>query len=357
VGTNFIPGQTTVVFKNATGYVLNTTQLTSVTPTQITGTLVLNMTPWIGAYNVNITTINGGSTPGTGKFTVARPLAPTLTTITPAIGYINRTVSYSIVGTNFIPGQTTVVFKNATGYVLNTTQLTSVTPTQINGTLVLNATSWIGLYNVNITTINGGSTPGTGKFTVSKPPAPVLTTITPTTWLQNTTVSYSIVGANFIPGQTTIEVKNASGAVLGTTQVTSVTPTQINGTIVVPQRPYLGWYNINIVTVDGGTTTFVNRITTAKVLPTFTSFTPTTAFRNTQMSYTLTGTGFQPGLTTVSLTKTGSPDITTTITSATPTTITGTTLIPGSAPVGVYNVNIVTADGGSVVRASVVNIL
>ena len=306
VGTNFIPGQTTVVFKNATGAILNASSVTSVTATQINGTLLINSTRWVGAYNVNISTINGGSTPGTSRFTVATPLPPTLTSITPAIGYLNTTVYYSIVGTNFIPGQTTVVFKNATGAILNASSVTSVTTTRINGTLLINSTRWVGAYNVNISTINGGSTPGTSRFSVAKPLAPTLTTITPAIGYQNTTVNYVIVGTNFIPGQTTVVFKNATGGVLNPTTLTSVTTTQINGTIVIPSRPWLGAYNVNISTIDGGSTPGTSRFTVSKFpTPTITSFTPATAYRNTLLSYTVVGTNFQPGLTTVNLTRNG----------------------------------------------------
>jgi PKD repeat protein/FtsP/CotA-like multicopper oxidase with cupredoxin domain len=358
VGTNFIPGQTTVVFKNASGFVLSPTTLTSVTATQIIGSIAIPKNAVIGAYNVNISTINGGSTPGTGRFTVALQPAPTLTSITPATGYLNSTVSYTIVGSNFIPGQTNVVFKNATGTVLSPTTITGVTATQITGTIAIPKNAVIGAYNVNISTINGGSTPGTGRFTVARIPAPVLTTITPATGFQNTTVSYSIVGTNFIPGQTTVVFKNATGSVLASTVLTSQSTTRLNGTIVIPPRAWIGAYNVNITTIDGGSTPGTGRFTVSKFpTPTITSFTPTSAFRGTQLSYTVVGTNFQPGLTSVTLTRTGSANIATTISTQSTTTITGSAAIPGTAATGLWTVNVTTIDGGSVTRPSAITFI
>jgi PKD repeat protein/FtsP/CotA-like multicopper oxidase with cupredoxin domain len=356
VGTNFVPGQTTLVIRNATGTVLATTVTTS-TATQINGSVVIPANAWIGAYNVNISTINGGSTPGTGRFAVTTSLAPTLTSITPVSGTRNTTVAYTIVGTNFVPGQTTVVFKNATGSVLNPTTIISLTATQITGTITIPANAWIGAYNVNISTVNGGSTPGTSRFAVTAYPAPVLTTIAPVSGVRNTTVSYAIVGTNFVPGQTTIVFRNATGTVLSST-VTTLTATRINGSLVIPANAWIGAYNVNISTINGGSTPGTSRFSAAAFpAPTITAVSPTTAFRSTTLTYSITGTNFEPGLTTVTLTRTGSANIVTTATPGTTTQVTGSAVIGAGVTPGLWNVVVTTSDGGSVTRANAISIL
>jgi hypothetical protein len=345
-GTNFVPGQTTVVFRNASGSILNSTVLTSVGTTSIKGTIVIPRTAWTGVYNVNISTIADGFTPGSVQFTVVQ-LAPTITSITPTTGYRNSTVSYTIAGTNFVPGQTTVVFRNASGSILNPTVLTSVTTTSIKGTITIPSTAWTGAYNVNVRTLDGGSTPGTGMFLVAQP-VPTITSITPASANRNTTVSYTIVGTNFRPGQTTVVFRRASGSILNSTVLTSVTTTSIKGTIVIPSNAWIGAYNVNISTIDGGSTPGTGMFTVAQLPPTITSITPASALRNTTVSYTIVGTNFLPGQTSVVFRNaSGSLLNSTVLTGVTATQIKGTITIPRTAWIGAYNVNISTKDGGS----------
>jgi PKD repeat protein len=355
-GTNFEPGLTTVTFRNATGAVLAATTLSSVTPTRINGTISIPPAAWVGAYNVNISTADGGSVPGTGKFAVTS-LAPTLTTITPAAGSRNTVVAYSITGTNFEPGTTTVAFRNATGSSLNTTILSSVTATRINGTIIIPPGAWIGAYNVNITTQYGGSVPGTGKVTVTKL-APTITSITPANGARNTTVTFSIAGANYESGTTTLIFRNATGSALDAPTLTSVTPTRINGTIFIPQGAWIGAYNVNITTVYGGSVPGTGLFAVTKYpAPTVSSITPVNMYRNTTVGYAIAGTNFEPGLTRVYLNRTGASDITTIVSSGNATLIRGNVTVPVIGPAGTWNVVVWTADGGNVTKASAVTFL
>jgi PKD repeat protein len=347
VGTNFEPGLTNVTFKNATGYVLNGTVLTSVTATRITGTIMIPPTAWTGAYNVNISTVDGGSVPGTGKFTVAKYPAPAISSITPASGPRNAEIAYTIAGTNFEPGLTTVIFRNATGFALAGTTLTSVTPTRINGTITVPADALIGAYNVNVSTVDGGSVPGTGLFSVTKK-APAITAVTPASAPRNTTVAFSIAGSNFEPGTTTVVFRNASGTVLAVPAISSVTATRISGTITVPADALIGAYNVNVSTVDGGSVPGTGLFSVTKTAPAITAVAPASAWRNQTVSFTITGTNFEPNTTTVMIRNaSGSAVNETTLTSVTTTRITGIVMVPPNAWIGAYNVNISTQYGGS----------
>ena len=344
-GKYFVPGQTTVVFRNATGSILNSTSLTSVTSTQIRGTILVPRQAWTGAYNVNVRTLDGGSTPGTGMFLVAKPV-PTITSIIPASANRNTTVSYTIVGTNFRSGQTSVIFfRNGTYSILNSTVLKSVTSTQITGSIIIPSNAWIGAYNVNISTIDGGSTPGTGKFVVAQLP-PTITSITPASALRNTTVSYTIAGTNFLPGQTIVVFRNASGSILNSTTLTSVTTTSIRGTITIPRRAWIGKYNVNISTKDGGSTPGTEKFEI--VQPDIKSITPTSGYWNTTVNFTIAGTNFIPGQTTVVFRNASGVLASAKLLSVTATQVRGYVVIPSRPWLGAYSVNISTIDYGSI---------
>jgi PKD repeat protein len=355
-GTNFEPGLTTVVFKNSTGYPLAVTTLTSVTATRINGTITVPPDASIGAWNVNVTTVDGGFAPGTGLFAVTKK-APVITAITPVSSGRNTTVSFSIAGSNFEPGTTTVVFKNSTGSVFATPAISSVTATRINGTLEIPPEAWVGAYNVNVTTQYGGFTPGTGLFSVTKT-APVITTITPVSAYRNMTVGFTITGTSFEYNTTTVVFMNSTGSVLNTTVLTGLTPTRITGTIMVPPDAGIGAWNVNISTMYGGFTPGTGRFTVAKYpAMTISSVTPGTIYRGTTVGYAIAGTNFEPGLSAVIFNRTAYGDVAGAVSSGNATLIRGTVTIPGTALNGSWNVVVRTADAGNVTKAAAVTVL
>lgn len=184
---------------------------------------------------------------------------PTFISITPDFGVQGTTVSYTIAGTNFEPGLTTVTFRSAIGTLLSQNVLNSVTPTQIKGTLVLPATARIGAYTVRITTAHGGTVTQTNVFTVTLPiPAPRITFVSPGSATRNIIWSYSIIGGNFQVGQTTVALTRAGSSDIPTT-VTAVTGTRILGNIRIPAATTPGLWGIKVTTI-GGTATKMNAI-------------------------------------------------------------------------------------------------
>jgi hypothetical protein len=260
------PGLTNVVFRNANGTVLAQKAVISVSPTQFpgtsaSGTITIPRNPKYGAYNINLSTVDGGFAQDTGLyFTVLQREAPTITSITPATGYQNTTVNYSIVGTHFIPGQTSIVFQNTSWKELTPITVTRITDTQINGTIVIPSRPWLGSYRINISTVDGGRATGTGVyFTVAKFPLPVITSVIPSTAYTNTQVNYTITGTNFQPGLTKVSLSNVSTT--RWTTVTSVTSTSISGNTLIPNTTAnIGFWSVNVVTVDGGKVTKVDAI-------------------------------------------------------------------------------------------------
>jgi hypothetical protein len=366
-GTNFQPGLTTISFN----YPSNSTALNStngftvniVNATMINGTVVIPYNAPAGAWNVSVTTLDGGTVWKSSAFTVARFVKPTITAIAPATTwYRNSTVSYTITGTNFEPGLTTISFSYpSNGTALNLSDgftVNTITATTINGTIVVPSSAPAGAWNVSVTTLDGGTVWKPSAFTVARFPAPTIASITTVSGFRNTTVSYTITGTNFQPGQTTVVLSNKTFGELGST-VYSVTSTKITGAFEISSTIPTGAWRLNISTLDGGPVSKPSAFTVNKLpVPSITSVTPSTAYRETPVSFILTGTNFQSGgLTTVTLTRAGQTDIQTTLTSVFPTKITGTVTIPSGNTNGSWKVNVTTVDGGVASKLNAISVL
>jgi uncharacterized delta-60 repeat protein len=355
-GKNFEsgPGNTTVELRNQTTGLVTTT-LTNVTATQITGTadIPANATP--GTWNIRVVTADGGETTQPNTFTIANLSRPTITTLTPASGNRNSTVTFTVTGTNFQmgPGKTTVtVSEDAKGTVLPSA-ITSMTPTQIIGSVTIPVAAMPGAYDLNITTLDGGTGIKTGAFVVGNPAIPTITALTPISGFRNSTVGFTITGTNFEPGNNTIVAfsnQTVPGVILNTTTLTNVTSTTISGTITIPSNAPTGLYRLDVTTFDGGIVNRPNAFTVNAVLaPTVSAITPVSGLRNSTVGFTITGTNFAPGLTTVSFTNqtTGAPINVTILNSVTSTQIIGNITIPANTPTGPCQVNVTTVDGGA----------
>ncbi len=109
-------------------------------------------------------------------FTVNPFPAPTIGTISPASGYRNTTVAFTLTGTNFEPGATTVTFLNQSanqsvaGQPPAVTEMNpilfSVTSTQIVGNVSIPYNATLNLWKINVATVDGGTTSRPGAFTV-----------------------------------------------------------------------------------------------------------------------------------------------------------------------------------------------
>jgi hypothetical protein len=352
-GSNFEPGLTTVAFSNLTvpGLVLNTTTLTNVTGTKITGTIMIPNNAPTGPYRLDISTADGGVVNKINAFTVNAVPAPTITSIIPVSGYQNSTVGFTIAGTNFEtgPGQTTVAFVNkTTGLPLNSTVgVNTVTATGITGTMVIPFNAPTGTWNVSVTTVDGGTAGKPSAFTVNAFPAPTITAITPATGTKNSTVLFTLTGTNFeAPGTSVSIFDSTSGTVLGTT-LYNVTSTKVIGSIAIPSNVPAGLYTLQITTVDGGAVTRLQAFTVNYLpLPSLGTLTPATGSLNTTVPFTLTGNYFQPsGGTTVMLRMVGTT-LPASLTLVNTTTVQGSFAIPNTAGTGSYILYVITTGGG-----------
>jgi len=356
-GTNFqdISKTNVTIYEDVTNPVtVLPTTLISTTPTSIVGSVQIPNSTLPGSYNLNVTTIDGGTASEPGAFTVGYLQIPTITSLTPTVGLLNSTVGFTIIGTNFEPGNTVVAFSNQTsGPALNTPVLSNVTSTKITGTITIPNNAPTGPYRLDITTTDGGIVNKVNAFTVNPVPAPTITSITPISGLRNSTVGFTITGTNFELNLTTVNFTyQTTGAPLNTTVLTNVTSTKIIGTIMIPWNAPTGFYQLAVNTTDGGGVLKVNAFTVNPVpAPTITAITPTTGAKNSTVLFTLTGTNFEAAGTTVSIfDNTSDTVLDTTLYSITPTTIIGSVMIPANVPAGLYTLGVTTVDGGAVTR-------
>jgi hypothetical protein len=334
-----------------------------VTPTTIYGTVIVPYeAPSKTAFNVTVRTYNGGTGGKAAAFTVGNALKPTVTAITPAgVWYRNSTVNYTITGTNFQPENTNVTLWNTTGTWLNATSGSGVwlvTPTTIYGTVTVPyEISSKTAFNVTVKTYDGGIGGKAAAFTVGSFPAPVISSVMPVTGFQNSTVAFTVNGANFQPGLTTVTLDNAAFGTLDTSLYT-VTSSRITGGVRIPTGATPGAWKFNVTTLDGGTRTAATPFTVAKnPVPVVTAFSPSPLYRGTTVSFTVTGNYFQTGgLTTMNLTNASGSTITTTLTKVFPTSITGTTTLPENMVPGLWKVNVTTVDGGTGTKVNAVTI-
>jgi len=259
-GQNFQPeGGTFVYLVHPTGPQNIQVSLISLTATQLNGTVTIPAdAPTSALWKLNVTTLDGGiSKPF--AVTIKPVYPPTIGTITPATGYPNGTISYTLKGTNFQPGMTTVDLSNPGFGELNTT-IYSITATQIIGGISFPANAPTGTWRLNVTTPDGGKTSRVSAFTVNKMLPPTITSFTPATGYRGTTVSFIVNGKYFQPGgRTTVNLSQPGAPEIQTT-LSSVYSSQIYGTVSIPEGATTGPWKVNVSTLDGGNSTLVNAI-------------------------------------------------------------------------------------------------
>ncbi|MCX6693372.1 MAG: PKD domain-containing protein [Methanomicrobiales archaeon] len=258
-GTSFKPGATVVNFTNSTYPGGNlTTTISSVTATKITGNVIIPYNaPW-GKWNIVVTTPDGGTVTKIGAFTVNPWPKPTISAVSPASGYRNTTVLFTLTGTSFQDG-TVINFYNSTYPGGNlTTSLSSIRPTKIMGNVFIPAYAPSGKWNIVVITPDGGTGTKSGAFTVNRWPKPMISSITPTTGTNATTVSFTLNGNYFQTGSV-VNLTNTTAGNL-TASVTSATLTQIKGTVWIPGGRK-GAYGLEVTTPDGGVASVANKFT------------------------------------------------------------------------------------------------
>jgi hypothetical protein len=354
-GKNFYTksGYTTVSVMGLDGNPLYGT-ITSATDAKLTGTLVVPWNAANGPYDLNVTTVDGGTAIKESAFIINFLPLPTILTINQTSGLRNTTVPFLITGNNFQPdGGTWVRLYSTTSPQIDAV-LTNVTSTKMSGTFTIPYNAGTGKYRLDVFTVSGGGASKLNAFTVNAMPKPVITTVTPTSSYRNRTFVLTVLGNNFQPnGGTNVTLSNPdTGGGVFEVALIDVTPTRLNGTITIPAgAPTSPKWKLNVSTVEGGIAIRPAAITiNAFPKPTIGTMTPATDFQNQTVSFTLTGTNFQAGGTNLTFwNKTSNQVLQPTVYSITPTQVVGSVVIPGPATAkAVYWANITTVDGGAV---------
>jgi hypothetical protein len=270
----------------------------------------------LGATDVTITTAGGKTAiSGADKFTYTTPPVPTITGLSPASGPSTGGTAVTVTGTGFA-GATAVNFGLGNPAIFyNVNSPTSITVTA--------PTRSLGIADVTVTTPGGTSaTSVTDKFTYTVPPAPVVSSLSPTSGPNGTFVT--ITGTNF-SGATAVNF----GADTSTYAVNS--PTSISATV----PPGTGLVDVTVVTPGGSSVTTANDHYTYTVpsAPTVTSVSPGAGF--SVYSIVVAGTNF-----------TGASAVNFGVNSAT-FTVNSDTSITATVPAGTGAVDVtVTTSGG-----------
>lgn len=205
--------------------------------------------------------------------------APTFGSIVPASGPIAGGTAVVITGLEFT-NATSVTFDStaATSFTVNSdTQITASTPAHAAGAV-----------NVIVTTSNGTAT-GSSVFTYIAPPT--ISSITPTTAVNNGWQTIDIVGTGFSGSAVTL-TQSGQSTVTGATTATSDTATTLSRNFNL-NGIAAGTWNLVILNTDGGTVTGSFTVNSATA-STVTAISPTSGTVNTTVSTTITGTGFVP---------------------------------------------------------------
>ena len=354
-GTNFQATNKTnvTIYNDITNTVLSTA-IISITPTTIIGSVQIPGSAPAGLYNVNVTTVDGGTASRPGSFAVGFVGIPTITSLTPVSGYLNTTVNFTVTGTNFEPGSTVVAFTNQTTSQTLTTIFYNVTsPTQISGNISIPYNALTGPSRLDITTTDGGVVNKPGAFTVNLFPAPAITTVLPASAYLNSTISFTVTGTNFQTGSGMTWVNFTSGSFDNGNNITinSVTPTSMNGTMVIGPDAPTGKWNMIVTTMDGKTSPVRTSAMTVAQFPHRPS--PRSLRlrepRTGTVLFTLAGTNFEPAGTSATIVEdTSGTVLNATLISVTPGTIVGNVTIPANVPASLYRLQVTTKDGGTV---------
>jgi hypothetical protein len=263
-GTNFTAGSNVVISVPGGGQVGITQSNATFSATSITTTFNISGTATVGPRNVTVSTAGGTTAAVTFTVTV-KPPAPTLTSVTPNTGTRGNTVAVALVGTGFSGGNLAV---NVSGSGVSVTNVNVVDDAHLTANFVIDSNASLnngGARNVTVSTTSGTS--GARTFTLSNPPKPTLTSISPTLGARGTTVNVTFTGTNFatnLPaGGSSINISGSGNttATRITPTITSATSTQLVVSIVIGSAAATGSHFVSVSTPGNGNTTSAQTFT------------------------------------------------------------------------------------------------
>jgi hypothetical protein len=305
-------------------------------------------TPWTfitpGNTQISGSNIIALNLSGLSEWTVLAPgtLAPTLLSISPTAGVVGKTLNIVVKGGNFVPSTT---FDFGFGITINSVSVSNQDEAAVN--ITVDSSAVAGTRDVKVTNQppGGGTATIAGGFTVGAL-APTLTALSPNSGDRGATVLVTLTGSNFAGGVTTVSV--TGGITVGAVTVTS--PTTLTASLTIPTATPAGTYNVTVSNGDAGTATLTQAFTAKNLAPTVATVSPVSADRGKSTTVSVTGTGFETGVTTGVTFGAGITVTSFTVTNAT--TISAVLDIAVSAAGGVRDVTVtnVTPGGGTATK-------
>lgn len=291
-GTNFYSGITSVSM--VPGIAVNTVTVNSLT--QITVNITIAPGATVGARDVVVSngSAGGGTSTLPAAFSVVYP-APTIVGVSPPAAVSGQTVTLTITGTSFVPGQTSVT----AGAGITVNAITVNNPTQMSAAVSISSLAIGGIRDVTVTNPlpGGGTAVLPGGFTINNP-VPTITSVVPGVGARGKVTNVAIAGSNFIPGVTS--ALPAPGLTL--VSVTFVSATQITGSFFVARNAALGFRDMTITNggPGGGTATLAGAFEVQNPSPSVLGVFPNTGDIGQVLGVVVTGTDFLNGVSSIS---------------------------------------------------------
>jgi sugar lactone lactonase YvrE len=184
-----------------------------------------------------------------------------------------------------------------------------------------------------------------------EPVPPTLTSLSPSSGVQGTTLTVTFTGKGFSGGSScsTGETKvTISGTGVTATDVKVNSDTSVTAKFTIEAAAAPGARNVTVTTADG--TTKAQQFTVTLPIPktpTLTSISPASGLRGSTVSVTLTGSNFQAGSGPANVLVSGSGVSVGNVNAVSGTSLTAAFSIASGAPMGNYNVTVTTSEGTS----------
>ena len=257
---------------------------------------------------------------------------PQITSLSPSSARQGQTINLTITGAN-LSGATAVNFTSNSGITVTGIQSTS---TQVTCSVAIASSAATGSRSITVTTAGGTSNSLT--FTVN-PPAPQITSLSPSSGSQGSTINLTITGAN-LSGATAVNFTSNSGITVTGIQSTSA---QVTCSVAIASSAATGSRSVTVTTAGGASGALTFTIT-ASTAPQITFLSPTSGTQGTTVSMSITGTNLS-GVTAVNFTS--NSGITVTGIQSTSAQVTCSVAIASSAATGSRSVTVTTAGGTS----------
>ncbi|OPX73454.1 MAG: outer membrane biogenesis protein BamB [Methanoregulaceae archaeon PtaB.Bin108] len=268
-----------------------------------------------------------------------------VTRINPANGVKNTTIQVTITGGNFTGGMTANLTRGAA--VIPITNIAVVDSATISGTLVIPGEAQNGLYDLFITRASDGNLVKVpGAFMVLQYPAPIVTSIDPTSTKAGSLQRFTLAGNNFQLGAT-VGFTSVTGAKLTTTAVTN-SESEIILTATFPVNG-IGPWNVTVTNPDGGSATLQNALEVMpsnadSPVPTVSSVTPSKGTAGMPLTLTISGADFTKG-SSVKLTRGPDELLASRIILMGATSMRATIQVPSGATPGQYDLVVMNSEG------------